>query len=126
MPAARPAATAATWWRAAAWLMNMAALRLTWTTSSNAASLTSAWRSSRWMPTQLTSRSRLPKRPATPSMAARMLSVECASMATPIASWPAARSAPASASALASLRPATATRAPASASPQAIAAPMPP
>ena len=61
-PAGRPAATAAIWWRAAAWLMNIAAFRLTCTTSSKAASLTSAWRSSRWMPTQLTSRSRPPKR----------------------------------------------------------------
>jgi hypothetical protein len=96
---------------------------LTWTISSNAASLTSACRSSRWMPMQLTSRSRLPKRSATVSTAARMLAVECASIASPIASSP---SVAASASAFAALRPATATLAPAPASPRAIAAPMPP
>ena len=68
-----------------------------------------------------------PKRAATASTAARIESVDVrvhGDADRVVAGRAAARAA--SASALAALRPATATRAPASASPQAIASPMPP
>ena len=97
---------------------NIAALRLTCTTSSKASSVTSARRSSRWMPTQLTSRSRRAEaRGDRVDRGADRSATNARPSPTPIASWPAARSARGQRLGLGRARgPATATRAPASAS----------